>query len=81
VIITEQKELFCSQVVGMQMPVYYNMILIGVFEIILTDKDAVISDSLNHASIIDGIRLCKAARHRYNHMDMEDLEQKLQACK
>lgn len=51
----------------------------GVFEIILTDKDAVISDSLNHASIIDGIRLCKAARHRYSHMDMEDLEQKLQA--
>lgn len=46
----------------------------GLFEGILTDKDAVISDSLNHASIIDGIRLCKAQRHRYKHMDMADLE-------
>eukprot|EP01064_Diplonema_japonicum_P025530 TRINITY_DN36963_c0_g1_i1.p1 TRINITY_DN36963_c0_g1~~TRINITY_DN36963_c0_g1_i1.p1 ORF type:complete len:426 (+),score=143.51 TRINITY_DN36963_c0_g1_i1:50-1279(+) len=47
----------------------------GVFECLLTDQDAVISDSLNHASIIDGIRLCKAERHRYNHLDMENLEE------
>lgn len=46
----------------------------GLFEVILTPEDAVISDSLNHASIIDGIRLCKAQRHRYEHMDMSDLE-------
>lgn len=49
----------------------------GLFEAILTSEDAVISDELNHASIIDGIRLCKAARHRYKHMDMADLESKL----
>lgn len=47
----------------------------GVFEAILTSEDAVISDSLNHASIIDGVRLCKAQRHRYKHMDMKDLEE------
>eukprot|EP01061_Rhynchopus_euleeides_P009380 TRINITY_DN18540_c0_g1_i2.p1 TRINITY_DN18540_c0_g1~~TRINITY_DN18540_c0_g1_i2.p1 ORF type:complete len:414 (+),score=204.90 TRINITY_DN18540_c0_g1_i2:998-2239(+) len=46
----------------------------GVFEALLTADDAVISDSLNHASIIDGIRLCKAERHRYNHNDMTHLE-------
>ncbi len=49
----------------------------GVFEPLLTDEDAIISDSLNHASIIDGVRLCKAARYRYNNADMEDLEAKL----
>lgn len=49
----------------------------GIFETLLSKEDAVISDSLNHASIIDGIRLCKAARYRYNHMDMKDLEDKL----
>ncbi len=49
----------------------------GLFETILTDKDAVISDELNHASIIDGIRLCKAQRLRYKHNDMADLEAKL----
>jgi len=49
----------------------------GLFETILTDKDAVISDELNHASIIDGIRLCKAQRFRYKHNDMADLEAKL----
>jgi len=46
----------------------------GLFETLLTEKDAVISDRLNHASIIDGIRLCKAARFRYNHADMDHLE-------
>lgn len=50
----------------------------GLFEPILTKEDAIISDSLNHASIIDGIRLCKAARYRYNTNDMADLEAKLQ---
>jgi glycine C-acetyltransferase len=50
----------------------------GLFETLLTDQDAIISDELNHASIIDGIRLCKAARHRYLHNDMADLEKKLQ---
>src|SRR6266446_969556 len=49
----------------------------GLFETLLTDKDAVISDELNHASIIDGIRLCKAQRFRYKHNDMADLETKL----
>ena len=46
----------------------------GLFETLLGDKDAIISDALNHASIIDGIRLCKAARHRYVHSDMQELE-------
>jgi glycine C-acetyltransferase len=49
----------------------------GLFEPILGKEDAIISDALNHASIIDGIRLCKAARYRYNHSDMDDLEEKL----
>lgn len=49
----------------------------GVFEPLLTDQDAIISDALNHASIIDGVRLCKAARYRYNHADMADLEEQL----
>jgi glycine C-acetyltransferase len=49
----------------------------GLFETVLTEKDAVISDELNHASIIDGIRLCKAQRFRYKHNDMVDLEAKL----
>lgn len=49
----------------------------GLFEPILTAEDAIISDSLNHASIIDGIRLCKAQRFRYNNNDMSDLEDKL----
>ncbi len=49
----------------------------GVFEILLEAEDAIISDELNHASIIDGIRLCKAQRHRYRNNDMADLEAKL----
>lgn len=51
----------------------------GVFEPILGKEDAIISDALNHASIIDGIRLCKAARFRYQHNDMADLEEQLKA--
>ena len=52
----------------------------GVFEPLLTKEDAIISDSLNHASIIDGVRLCKAARYRYANNDMADLETQLKAA-
>ena len=52
----------------------------GVFEPLLTKEDAIISDSLNHASIIDGVRLCKAARYRYENNNMEDLEKQLIAA-
>ncbi len=51
----------------------------GVFEPLFNDQDAIISDELNHASIIDGVRLCKAQRFRYKHNDMADLETQLQA--
>ena len=53
----------------------------GLFEPLLTDEDAVVSDSLNHASIIDGIRLCRARRYRYNNCDMNDLEAKLKEAR
>lgn len=53
----------------------------GLFETILSNGDAVISDELNHASIIDGVRLCKAARYRYKNSDMQDLEAKLEEAK
>jgi glycine C-acetyltransferase len=49
----------------------------GVFEPLFSDEDAIISDELNHASIIDGVRLCKAVRYRYKHADMSDLEERL----
>ena len=52
----------------------------GLFEVLLGEPDAVISDELNHASIIDGIRLCKAQRYRYRNNDMADLEKQLQAA-
>ncbi|MEC8458142.1 MAG: glycine C-acetyltransferase [Bacteroidota bacterium] len=52
----------------------------GVFEPLLTDEDAIISDSLNHASIIDGVRLCKANRYRYDNNDMTDLEKQLKSA-
>ncbi len=52
----------------------------GLFETLLSEQDAIISDQLNHASIIDGIRLCKAQRYRYRNNDMADLEQQLQAA-
>jgi glycine C-acetyltransferase len=47
------------------------------FETLLTAEDAIISDELNHASIIDGVRLCKAQRYRFKNSDMADLEEKL----
>lgn len=53
----------------------------GVFEPLLSEEDAIISDSLNHASIIDGVRLCKAKRYRYNNADMADLEMQLQQAR
>ncbi|MFZ1703423.1 MAG: glycine C-acetyltransferase [Saprospiraceae bacterium] len=53
----------------------------GLFEPLLDERDAIISDMLNHASIIDGIRLCKAARYRYENNDMQSLEQKIQEAK
>jgi glycine C-acetyltransferase len=53
----------------------------GLFETLLGPEDAVLSDALNHASIIDGVRLCKAARHVYRHADLTDLEEKLKAAK
>ena len=53
----------------------------GVFEPLLGEEDAIISDSLNHASIIDGVRLCKAARYRYENSNMADLEAQLQAAR
>ncbi len=53
----------------------------GLFEPLLTSEDAVISDELNHASIIDGIRLCKAKRFRYKHNNMSDLEEQLKSAK
>src|SRR5258708_7964864 len=53
----------------------------GVFEPLFNEQDAIISDALNHASIIDGVRLCKAQRFRYEHNNMADLETKLQETK
>ncbi|MDO8550940.1 MAG: glycine C-acetyltransferase [Ignavibacteria bacterium] len=53
----------------------------GLFETILTEEDAVISDELNHASIIDGVRLCKAQRYRYKNNDMNDLKEKIKEAK
>ena len=52
----------------------------GLFETLLGEEDAVISDELNHASIIDGVRLCRAGRYRYRNSDMQDLEEQLQAA-
>ena len=54
------------------------LLLTAFCQALLTPEDAVLSDELNHASIIDGIRLCKAHKYRYRHLDMADLEAKLQ---
>jgi len=73
----KQLEQAVSEFLGMEDTVLYSSCFdanCGLFETLLTEKDAVISDRLNHASIIDGIRLCKAARFRYNHADMDHLE-------
>ena len=69
-----------SEFVGMEDAILYSSCFDangGVFEALLGEEDALISDELNHASIIDGIRLCKAERRRYKHADMSDLDQQL----
>ena len=80
------KKLECkvSEFLGMEDTILYAACFdanTGLFETILSKDDAVISDELNHASIIDGVRLCKAARFRYKNNDMTDLEAKLIAAK
>lgn len=69
-----------SKFLGMEDTILYNSCFDangGLFETLLTKEDAVISDELNHASIIDGVRLCKAQRYRYKNSNLEDLEAKL----
>jgi glycine C-acetyltransferase len=73
-----------SEFLGMEATILYAACFdanTGLFETILSAEDAVISDELNHASIIDGVRLCKAARYRYKNNDMADLESKLEEAK
>ncbi|OQX32191.1 MAG: glycine C-acetyltransferase [Candidatus Sedimenticola endophacoides] len=73
-----------SEFLGMEDTILYAACFdanTGLFETILGERDAVISDELNHASIIDGVRLCKAARYRYRNNDMDDLEAKLRAAR
>ena len=78
--IHKEVEAKVSEFLGMEDTILYAACFdanAGLFETILTNEDAVISDELNHASIIDGVRLCKAARYRYNNNNMEDLRFKL----
>ncbi|HEY6952869.1 MAG TPA: glycine C-acetyltransferase [Bacteroidota bacterium] len=77
----KQLERSVSELLGTEDTILYSSCFDangGVFEALLGEEDALISDELNHASIIDGIRLCKAERRRYKHSDMKDLEQHLQ---
>ncbi|WP_191601368.1 glycine C-acetyltransferase [Marinomonas algicola] len=79
--IHEQLERQLSEFLGMEDTILYSSCFdanTGLFETLLSDKDAIISDALNHASIIDGVRLCKAKRFRYQNNDMQDLEAQLQ---
>jgi glycine C-acetyltransferase len=72
-----------SEFLGMEETILYSSCFDangGLFETVLGAEDAIVSDSLNHASIIDGVRLSKAQRHRYEHADMNDLEEKLKAA-
>src|SRR5690349_3893808 len=81
--IHKELEAAISAFLGMEDTILYSSCFdanCGLFETILVEEDAVISDELNHASIIDGIRLCKAQRYRYRNRDMGDLEQQLQAA-
>jgi glycine C-acetyltransferase len=81
--IHKELEAAISAFLGMEDTILYSSCFDangGLFETILGEEDAVISDELNHASIIDGIRLCKAQRFRYRNRDMADLEQQLQAA-
>lgn len=73
-----------SEFLGMEDTILYTSCFDangGLFETLLTEEDAIVSDELNHASIIDGIRLCKAQRYRYKNCDMNDLEAKLNEAK
>ncbi len=73
-----------SEFLGMEDTILYTSCFDangGLFETLLTEEDAIVSDELNHASIIDGIRLCKAQRYRYKNCDMNDLESKLKEAK
>lgn len=73
-----------SEFLGMEETILYAACFdanTGLFETILSQEDAVVSDELNHASIIDGVRLCKAARYRYRNNDMADLEAKLREAR
>ena len=82
--IHKQLEERISTFLGMQDTILYSSCFDangGLFETLLSKEDAVISDALNHASIIDGIRLCKAARYRYATSDMDDLEAKLKEAR
>ena len=79
----KQLEQALSEFLGMEDTILYAAAFDangGLFEPLFTEEDAIISDALNHASIIDGVRLCKAARYRYQHNDMADLELQLQAA-
>lgn len=79
----KQLEQRISRFLGMEDTILYSSCFDangGLFETLLGEEDAIISDALNHASIIDGIRLCKAQRYRYENNNMADLEQKLQAA-
>jgi glycine C-acetyltransferase len=82
--IHKELETRLSRFLGMQDTILYNSCWDangGLFETILGPEDAIISDELNHASIIDGIRLCKAQRHRYLNNNMDDLKAKLEAAR
>lgn len=82
--IHKQLEAKISQFLAMEDTILYSSCFdanAGLFETILTDQDAIISDELNHASIIDGVRLCKAVRYRYKNNDMQDLRAKLEEAK
>ncbi len=73
-----------SEFLGMEDTILYTSCFDangGLFETLLTEEDSIVSDELNHASIIDGIRLCKAQRYRYKNCDMNDLEAKLKEAK
>jgi glycine C-acetyltransferase len=81
--IHKQLENALSEFLGMEDTILYPSCFDangGLFETLLTDQDAVISDELNHASIIDGVRLCKAKRYRYKNNNMNDLEAQLKAA-
>src|SRR5262249_59772744 len=78
----KQRETAISKFLGTDDTILYSSCFDangGLFETLLGENDAIISDALNHASIIDGIRLCKAERHRYEHDNLGDLEGKLKA--